>query len=39
MNLLMNQTLNRLARAAVVAAGALVANLAGANAGAELLHF
>ncbi|MBA4286630.1 MAG: cytochrome c1 [Xanthomonadaceae bacterium] len=39
MNLLMNQTLTRLARAAVVAAGALVANLAGANAGVELLHF
>jgi len=39
MNLLMNQTLTRLARAAVVAAGALVANVAGANAGIELLPF
>jgi len=39
MNQLMNQTLTRLARAAVVAAGALVANVAGANAGVELLHF
>ena len=39
MNPLMNQTFNRLARAAVLAAGVVVANLAAANSGVELMHF
>ena len=36
---LMNQTLKRIARAAVVAAGVVVAQPAAANSGVELLHF